>query len=428
MEYISIIKAEIESMSPLFISDGEELLLIEETKEAYIPASTLAGAFRNYLEFLGEDSDLLFGKGGENSIESSIYISDSFAAYGGLERRDGIKIHRERGSSKSGWKTQDLYLKKGLIFSLNLKIKDWEDDIEIKKNLLLKALRGLDDSYIRLGGYKSNGLGIFKVKKIEIVDFDFKDISQWIKYLNKDYEQAKDITDKLASGDGEEKFVEFNLNGSLTTPILIGFSKGSDSEDMYEMSISSDGKYIIPGKSFKGSLRSRMEKIGDYFNNRFLVKEIFGDIEENSNLSRIFVRESIIENHSGDEREYGRIRIDKFTGGTKNIGIKNDIPILGDVEFKLIYKLLGEEKIDSYAIGIIALALRDLAMENLNLGSGYSIGRGRYRAEKMTIKLGNEDIGIDFGKKTIRNENRLNEYIKAVKNFTYEGGEDGKQI
>lgn len=172
MGHVSIIRADIESTSPLFISDGEDILLDRSTGRAYISATTIAGEFREYLDYMGEDSSILFGNGGELGRQSSIYIKDAYGHNQGFERRDGVKIDEETGSSDPGGKIERFYLQKGIRFSIEFKIEA-DTGYKRKKELLYQALQGLNKSYIRIGGNKSNGLGIFRIINVEESNFDF---------------------------------------------------------------------------------------------------------------------------------------------------------------------------------------------------------------------------------------------------------------
>ena len=44
--------------------------------------------------------------------------------------------------------------------------------------------------------------------------------------------------------------------------------------------------------------------------------------------------------------------------------------------------------------GMLILTIRDLALGMFNLGSGYSIGRGFLRADKLTIRRGNASTAV----------------------------------
>lgn len=418
MNNISIIKCEVENLSPLYIRDGEYCLL-DDSGLAYIPATGIAGAFRAYLQSIGENSMELFGDNEHNTI-SKIYISDSYSKERGeLRRRDRVKIDPEMGSYEQGAKVEELYLNEGLKFELIIKIQDKENVLKYK-NMIYKCLSALKKSYIRFGGNKSNGLGIFKINKTEEIDFNLRSKVDLVKYLKKDYSQMIDAMSKVEYIDMIEKFVEFTISGELSTPLIIANQEMQGLSDVNKTCFKSGNNYVIPGSSFKGVLRSRIEQIANYFNSLEKAKEMFGDkksIKSNSDhiLSRVFINEAIVDSSNYSEITiYNRIKIDKFTGGVQQSALFRDTPVKGKTEFKIIYRK-DQETNDNYSVGIIALALRDLGTENLPLGAGNSIGRGRFKANSMKIKDGHNVIEIDFNKKIIKNEEKLNEYIDAVK-------------
>lgn len=424
MKYISVIKAEIESIAPLYISGDEGILLDDETGMAYIPATTITGAFRAYLDFIERDSEELFGDARGNSIKSSIYIKDSFAKIKGFEVRTGVQTNYKMGSSQAGSKVEKLYLKKGLIFQLDFKIDSKSENAIENKGLIYKCLNALDETLIRIGGNKSNGLGIFKVKKVEEIDFDFNNKRQWIDYIKDDYSNIVDVSKKVLDKGDYTDFVKFEIKGSFTTPVLIGSSENYDPKDVDNKNIMSDDDYIIPGSSFKGTLRSRIERISNYLGDIDISRAMFGDIKtddgQKNALSRVLVTESIIDTSDFEDSDYNRINIDRFTGGARKTGLMNDSPVQGSIEFSIIYKKSGNIEEDKYAIGIIALALKDFGSENLSIGGDASIGRGRFKAENMTIIEEKVKIEINFTEKTISNKEYLDKCIKTVKTIKQE--------
>lgn len=426
MKNIVIIKAEIESISPLNISDGEGLL-IDNTGKAYMPATTIVGSFRAYLDSIHEDTKDLFGEDNKN-IQSRVYVKDSFADNPRYERRPRVRINTELGSAQDKGKFEEIFFSKGLSFNLEFKIETDKDnndkhDNEKDKMKIYKALKALNSSLIRIGGNKSNGSGVFKLVNVKEINYDLTKNKQWLKYLKRDELPADDIKEKILSIENPEDYVEFNLKGKLTTPLLIGAMESFDSEKVDSSSMLSSDEHIIPGSSFKGVLRSRIDKIGKLFNNNKIADEMFGEIKdykngENNFSSRVFVNEAIIE--EGKESVYNRIQIDKFTGGVRKTGLFDDMPVQGSTEFKVIYRKQNNKIKDDYAIGVITLALRDLGNEDLSLGGGFSIGRGRFKASYMSIIDGVEEMNIDFDKEIFSNKEKLDKYIKSVRTFDEE--------
>lgn len=427
MRNIVFLKAEIVSMAPLFIGDDDGNVLIDdETNMAYLPATSIAGSFKAYLKSIDEDYKMLFGTQDEkNSIMSSVYVKDAFAKINEFDRRDGVRIDNESGSNVGGCKIERLYLGQGLKFDLGFEIHGEEDNIEDLKNMIYKCLNALDEGIIRLGGHKSNGLGIFKIISAKEIKFNLNDKEDLFKYLKKDHSGMVDVKETIDNVPVDDRYVKFVMKGEFTTPLLIKAPKTFNPKDVDDRSIKSGDEYLIPGSSFKGVLRSRVEKIAKYFGSVDEASEIFGSIngkDKENILSRVFVRESIIDNRKFEEKVYyNRIKIDKFTGGVRHSGLVNDMPVQGKTQFDVMYRKKNDEKFDDYAIGILALALRDLGTENLTVGGGNNIGRGRFKASTMTISKGDKFIEIDFDKRSISDEEILNCYIEAVKTFTKGG-------
>lgn len=428
MRYIVFLNSEIISMSPFFIGDDDgDVLIDDESNMAYLPATSVAGSFKAYLKSIDEDYKMLFGtQDKKDSVMSSVYVRDAFAKINEFDRRDGVRIDGESGSNVEESKIERLYLGQGLKFDLGFEVHGEKDNIENLKNMLYKCLKALDEGFIRFGGHKSNGLGIFKIVSAKEIKFNLKDKEDLVKYIKKDYSDMKDVKETIVNVAVDDRYTRFVMKGKLTTPLLIKAPKTFNPKDVDDRSIKSGDEYLIPGSSFKGVLRSRVEKIGRYFGSVDETSKIFGstnDKDKENILSRVFVKESIIDNREFEEEVYyNRIKIDKFTGGVRHSALMNDMPVQGKTQFDVMYRKTNDDMFDKYAIGILALALRDLGTENLTLGGGNNIGRGRFRANTMTISEGDKSIEIDFDKKSISGEETLNYYVESVKAFTKGGG------
>lgn len=417
MKTISIIKAKIISLTPLFIgNDDETVLIYEDENLAFIPATSIAGSFRAFLDSIGQNTSDLFGDS-ELNTQSKIYIKDATAKIKGFTKRDNLKINPESGSNVTGSKRENTYLDRGLEFELIFEIKDYLSQDE---TLIFKALKALDESIIRFGGNKSSGLGVFKVVEVTQIKFNLKNKEDLLSYLKQDYSKEENVTEKLNEIVIENGFVFFNLEGKFTTPLIIKSNNILDLDKPDSTSImDSYNDYIIPGSSLKGAFRSRIECIANYYSLDNELGELFGEFNGSEKgefkLSRIFANESTLTNEQN--KVYFKNRIDRFTSGTINNALMQDEPVTAEAVISLIYRKTSNISYDNMVIGLISLALRDLATENLNLGGDFSIGRGRFKATKMSIKDGQKNIEIDFKNKSISNKNCLDEYISAIKNY-----------
>lgn len=440
MNIVTVLNVEIVGKSPLFIGDGLGLFLTDdETGKAYLPATSVAGSFRAYLKSIGENCNELFGEQSQKGkpFMSKVFISDAFADINDIDRRTGLRIDPERGSNVDGSKISRCYLSPGLKFNLMFEIHSENAEKNSRLlEMLYKCLKALEKGYIRFGGNKSNGLGMFKISKPKETVFDLKDKAKWFQFLNNDYSQFTDIYDKIKEIPMDTGYVEFNVEGEFSTPVLIKSPESVEDEGVDHKSIKSGKKYIVSGSSFKGILRSRIEKIANYFGSTNEAKALFGDNvssdikeaggkndkdkkKDKKKISRVFVSESELSiNAKYQNSIYNRIRIDRFTGGVSKTALVSDLPIQGRTNFKVIFKKQQDKEKDDYAIGIIALALRDLGTENLVVGGGNGIGRGRFKSNKMSIDDGNSVIEVDFNRKTVlKGEKLLDEYVGAVKSF-----------
>lgn len=442
MKIVTILNVEIVSKSPLFIGDGLDLFLIDdESGKAYLPATSIAGSFRAYLNSIGENSNELFGEQSQKGkpFMSKVFICDAFADINDIDRRTGLRIDPERGSNVDGSKISRCYLSPGLKFDLMFEI--YSENMESNRRMLeqlYKCLKALEKGYIRFGGNKSNGLGIFNISNPKETVFDLNDKVKWFQFLNNDYSQSTDIYHRIKEMPMDTGYVEFNVEGEFSTPVLIKSPESGEDEGVNYISIKSRNKYIVPGSSFKGVLRSRIEKVANYFGSTNEAKALFGDNiscyrketgEKNDKdkkqnnkkimLSRVFVNEAEIHiDAKYQNKKYNRIRIDRFTGGVSKTALVSDLPIQGRTNFKVILRKQLDKEKDNFAIGIIALALRDLGTENLAIGGGYGIGRGRFKANKMCIDDGNSVIEVDFNNKIVlKGEKLLDEYVGSVKSF-----------
>lgn len=424
MNRVIIINLEIESISPLYIkNDDQELLFSEEENAAYLPATSIAGSFRSYLYSIGESSDELFGSS-ENSADtmSKVFISDAYAAVRSIETRKGVAINPIFGSAKSGHFIDRRYLEEGLKFELNFKLqlerKDNNDNNDANlKVMLYKCIKGLHETQIRFGGNKSNGLGCFKVNWVNENDFDLHNKADLIKYFKRDLSEGKDITEDIMTIAPMSSITEFLLVGAFSTPMLIGAPSSFNLDSPDNTTLYSAGNPIVPGSSLKGVLRARMEKIAALFENESVIDELFGGSVEKDDhfLSRVMVRESKLEaSKNANPHKYYRIKTDKFTGGTFNTALMDDLPVTGKTEFRIMYRKLGNS-IDDQAIGFLSLALRDLGTENITIGNGESIGRGRFKADTLVIKDEGKTMQIDFINKSITGEDQLQKYIDSIK-------------
>ena len=78
-----------------------------------------------------------------------------------------------------------------------------------------------------------------------------------------------------------------------------------------------------------------------------------------------------------------RIHIDKFTGGVMNGSLFSEKNVFGNMEIRM--RILKRNKPDS-TCGLLLLALRDMAVGMVSVGSGRNVGKGFIQVEQLVIK------------------------------------------
>ena len=113
----------------------------------------------------------------------------------------------------------------------------------------------------------------------------------------------------------------------------------------------------------------------------------------------------------GERPPQKRIHIDKFTGGVMYGGLFSETPAYGELTIRVD---LEEE--NKKAAGLLLMALRDVGLGILPLGSGSSIGRGYIDGSELLIKEGTEVIAkINLKSRQIeQGADLIIEYVKAV--------------
>lgn len=408
-KYLCKIKAKIENVSPFNIGNGEGAPLITlEENEVYLPGTTLAGAFRDYLVNSGEKNiENLFGDNGELS---KFFFMDSYSKLIGKEVRDAVAINKELGVSDN--KFSRLYVAEGHVFDLRIEIyADCKEDLENRICNILACLKAINDGIITFGSYKTGGAGIFKVNKLEKYEVDLNKKEELFNYLlgNEKYVPLKiqEVTNNLKINNN----ITFTLKGTLKTGILLKGNEALDCDKAdYTGYVNSKGDYIIPGTAIKGVIRAEGERILKYLSKEEDINNLFGGtLDDKKIASKLMTKDSKINN--AKTKIYNRIKLNKFTAGTMNGALFNEEVINGNVEIKGILKVSKEE--EKY-IGLIAMIFRDISLGKISLGSGNSIGRGIINGEELLIRKGEEII---FKGNLLENKISINEidpYISAL--------------
>lgn len=402
--YIVRYVLEILSTGPLKIGDGEnEVLLDAYSGKPQLPATGIAGAFRNYLTVNIDDRDglqRLFG--GAEGKKSRLFLEDG--EYLGneiqMEQRERVRLNGVTGTAAIGGKFQVNSLAAGQKFrvAFNLDVSNLEEK-EKFSGWLEEAFRALNEGVIRLGAQKTNGEGGFQILTATRMEYDLCNPEDLKKYLRRDESHKENILQELQKSPKGRKVAVFEIDAETVTPLLIAGVRGTEKDKAGKTPMkNASGEYIVPGSSFKGILRMQCERIAEYLGlPKRTVEDIFGSSaeaarnHEERRAGKLYAEDALIQDVK-DAVVYNRIAVDKFTAGVRMGGKFNARPLEGKFQIRLSLMDAGEHR--KAHIGLILLALRDIFSERVSMGSGNNIGYGRIHGNPISLQDGENNIMI----------------------------------
>ncbi len=425
-----IIAASFKNISPFVIGKGKSLsedtdgdVITDGNGNPYLPASSFAGKLKTFIKtglkptqknlseyFWGTENSSSQANGQEYQSHLNLEDIRTFddVAKSKIKIRDGVKIDPKTAMAEPGAKYDYQIVEPGLTFYLRAEVTIRENAVlaEVTEsiNQIYTALKHPD---FRIGALTNHGFGKIAELKIQVWHFNFdgkKHTPDWFNYLTK--LQSKKTIDKeyygiVPAGDFAINLKETSLSSNetfcikakfnLKNTLLIG-TYGTAAKDADKKHLQSGGKHVITGKSIRGALRKRAERIVHTLNgNAEIVKILFGDVDENDKAKtkkgKLRIEETVLEDSRSFEQN--RTRIDRFTGGVQNGALFNAEPIATNEEIQLQFTITNNAKAEEK--GLLLLLLKDLWTEDLAIGGEKNIGRGVFKGISATIK----DQGID---------------------------------
>ena len=406
-----VLYVRVQFVSPISVSSGEDEftdsdLLRNFDEEIFIPGTSLAGAMRSYLEKEGNEKSLMgYSDNDDVGKMSSLFISDlTFDEGVSLNVRDGVALDENKvAKTNSKFDMEILEARAKAHFYLELTIRKDDDEKEME-SALSKVFHGINNGEIRLGSKKTRGFGQFKILSISTKTYD-KD--NYLKYANAyDDETWKDLVNELPTWLEKAKYqpnaIHIEVPLRLEGGISIRRYAAKKGEPDYEH-ITDHGVPVIPGSSFAGAIRHRINTI---FEDKKLLEKMFGSADkENAHSSRIIINETEIKD--AKPLVMTRTGISRFESSAKTGSLyKEKTYVDGNLVLKISVK--GEEK---NLVGILLLAIKDLQNGFLAVGGQTAIGRGVFSANGPIL------INGQAGKEE--------EYIKdALTNLKMNGGKE----
>ena len=421
--------------------EKEEVLIHPVDNVPFLQASGIAGVFRSYYEEQNgsEAAEKLFGSiRAKETIaeqESKVRFSDGVFEHVVLERRPRVAINRESGTCDAsiiqgtdrtaGHRFTMEYVGAGakVNFAVYLYAEEQKDKLE---NVFAAFQKGA----LQLGGQKSNGCGYFSIDNLYCRSFDLtkaEDRTAWAEEdtLSKNaYDNlTKQINEYTVTADRYEIVVCGKTEGALLVKSMA--TEFSEEDTSCSENIRNANKeYIVPGSSFKGAIRSQMERIADYLSKPILIEYAFGkkaSKNEKGTIGCLYFHDTKIGEKTENDmvKPTRRIHIDKFTGGVFEGGLFAERNVFGDMEFRVAVKESPNRECVS---GLLLMALRDLAIGTMSVGGGYNVGKGFIDVSKIVVKdlAAQKEATLNFSTGAITDEAGIISRCMAAVNRTEE--------
>lgn len=380
-------------VSPLNIfgksDETDSDLLVNGNGEVFIPGTSIAGAWRDYLEQKEEDNTIFGEAKDEAGHMSRILISDLILHDVEVETRDHVKLLDEERIAASGAKFDMEIASKGhgiLYFSTIEREGDQFPD----EDLIRQAVQAMQKGEIRFGAKKNRGFGQVKITDVYTASFQKENAQEWLSFEEDEkdlHHYQKHAYEEWASDQTGDKYLHINIPLKLTGGISIRKYSTVPGDADFEH-IHSHGVPVVPGTSWAGAIRHDAveimrflcvqtgvdEKKADAFLNHW-----FGYVNgDDAHQSRIVIGESVLQNSVSLINM--RNRIDRFDHSTEDGALFEErMNAKGNTVLSvMIHKDEGYEA----AAGLIGLVLEDIEKGYVSIGGGAAIGRGVFTSDE----------------------------------------------
>ncbi len=423
LKYDKIVKYVIRAKceGPLHIGSSiggkEDVLIHPVDKSPFIQASSIAGVFRSYVEeCMDTKAEILFGVSHLDNDKSTTEQQSRLRFMDGIfdlssvkmELRPHVKIDRKTGSVSSskfsGQKFNMEYVGEGAKFTTAFYLYVDTKETQFLEEAVKEMLGAMKGGLLQFGAKKSSGAG--KIIPISVKEKSFlmskeQDRKEWFEEESLIDTAYEEVIHKLPEVTDQKNKYTVVIKGKTEGAILVKglsvseFGEGApDSENIRN----ANGEYIVPGSSFRGSIRSQMEKISTYLKKGFLIDDSFGKAGENDEegyAGNLIFEDTVIgnqkENDAVDLRH--RIHIDKFTGGVFQQGLFAEKNAFGDMELEIH---IADRNHPDATLGLLLFAVRDLACKVMTLGSGFATGKGFMDISEIIVSSHNKKAKIIY--------------------------------
>ena len=369
--------------------------------ECFVPGTSIAGAFRNYLgDRKNEKSAFGYSEGQEGQM-SLVYFSDLYFDQNSVKVsvRDRVQLSADKNVNN---KFDLEIIEPGAAGNIKLEAllrQGCEDPEELIEDIIL----ALADGDIRLGANKNRGFGRIKVESVRKSEFSEADREGWLRYLEGDADAGGEAVpfEEWAQGKTrrKERFEKIRIPLTLTGGISIRRYSAQPGKADFEH-ITSNGKPIVPGTSWNGAVRADAKRIlGDLGLKQSdidtLIDNWFGKVKEKQSgdadsswQSKIVFSESVIT--GAKMLPMTRNNINRFTGGTKDGALYTELSCVGG-ETVLEYMIEKDDKLLPLR-GMMKLVVQDICNGIVPVGGQTAVGRGIFAGEAEKSENDEKDL------------------------------------
>ena len=419
----------------------------------FLPGTSVAGVLRSALTNAGAEagrmSTLLFGPEHDDPSphQSFLLVDDGVLrpdAQVTAEIRDGVALDPRRGTVDVARKFDLEVLAVGTRFVVRFELlvpRD-PDMAVLALTGFVACLQALEDGAVAFGAKTRRGFGQAQVQWMDVPaenesaekcrwktwSFDLDDAKGVLDWLRFDFETSKgvpcasirELAVELSSVPDLARFatLDADLELEVVSSILIGSggTRAQDAEKTHLHRTSGAGQApepIVSGTTWAGAIGARCYRIANTIAlealpnatspeealkvAETLFAATFGPrpgAQDDRWSSEVGTVESVIS--GATMKRDTRLPNDPWTGGNiDGLIAQVDVPFKGAVRLRLRLEPNDLEAHDAThrqaQVGLLLLALRDLATMELSVGAEASIGRGLFRLRAGNIKLAADD-------------------------------------
>lgn len=390
----------IELASPLNVSNGQDYftdydVIRNGQGELFVPGTSLAGAFRNYLDGkIKNDKDSIFGfSDRKESRMSSVYVSDLVfdQSTARVSVRDRVQLKGKQVQNKFDMEIIETGAQG--TFHIDLVVREISKGKEYFENAVTDLLQAIQDGAVRLGKSKNRGMGRLKVLTVAEAEFTKDNVDDYIRFmrLRQDIpgEAEYDKWIEKQKSISEKRYVKIKIPLELCGGISIRRYSSLSNNVNYEH-ITCREKPVIPGASWNGAVRSRILDIldelksfeGADFDTNHIIRTWFGDVSMQqegrvSQQSIIAFGESVIE--GAKKLPMTRNKINRFDGSTVDGALYSEIAYFGGTTMlEIMVKKDSGRKYEAL-LGMLDYVIRDLQDGYVAVGGLTAVGRGIFK-------------------------------------------------